>query len=127
MDKDNFIHYMIRHVFLPPKLPQKDDEDVEKDTCLIKALLAALISFRDKHDISEQQEERFVDWSACIKMLDNMLELRKQCGKEGELEADELEEKLSGMIDGGKVEDFEPPNPPPPTSLSLFLFSFFSA
>lgn len=104
MGKDNNIDYIIRHVFLPPKLPQKDDEDVEKETCLIEVVLAALISFRDRHDFSEQQEERFVEWSACVKMLDNMLELRNQCGEELGLEADKLEEKLRGMIDGGKVE-----------------------
>lgn len=103
-DRDNNIDYIIRHVFLPPKLPQKDDEDAEKKTCLIEAVLAALISFRDKHDISEQQEESFMEWSACIKMLDNMLELRNQCGEELELEADKLEEQLREMIDGGKVE-----------------------
>ncbi len=103
-NNDNDIEYIIRHVFLPPKLPQKDDEDVEKDTCLIEAVLAALISFRDKYAISEQQEERFVEWSACVKMLDNMLELRNQGGEELKLEADKLEEKLRGMIDGGKVE-----------------------
>lgn len=105
MDKDNnHIDYIIRHVFLPPKLPQKDDEDAEKNTCLIEAVLAALVLFRDKHDMSEQQEESSMEWSACIKMLDSMLELRNQSGEELELDADKLEEQLRKMIDGGKVE-----------------------
>lgn len=102
MGKDNNIDYIIRHVFLPPKLPLEDDEDVEKGTFLIDAVLAALISFQHKHDLSEQQEEKCVEWSACVKMLENMLELRNRRG--AELEADKLEEKLRGMVDGGKVE-----------------------
>ena len=106
MGKDNDIDYIITHVFLPPELPQKDDEDVGKRTCLIEAVLAALISFQHKNDISEQQEEeekeKCVEWSAYVKMLETMLELRNQY--EGGLEADKLGEKLRGMIDGGKVE-----------------------
>lgn len=110
MGKDNDIDYIITHVFLPPKLPQKDDEDVEKRTYLIEAVLAALISFQHKNDISEQQEEKdgeeekekCVEWSAYVKMFGTMLELRNQY--EGRLEADKLGKKLREMIDGGKVE-----------------------
>lgn len=109
MDKYDNIDYIIRHVFLPPKLPQKDDEDVEKGTCLIEAVLAALISFQQNHGFSEQQEEKenegeknCVEWSACVRMLGNMLELRNQCG--AELDADKLGKKLREMIEGGKIE-----------------------
>lgn len=100
MGNDN-IDYQIRHVFLPPKLPQKDDEDVEKETCLIEAVLAALILFQEHISGEQQQEEERLEWSACIKMVENMLELRNRYG--GGLEADKLEEKLRGMIDGGKL------------------------
>lgn len=120
MGGDKSLEYIIRHVFLPPELPQKDDEDVEKGTCLIEAVLAALILFRQKH-VSEQEDEERAEWSACVKMVENMLELRNERG--GGLEADKLSEKLRGMSDGGKVETNEKMTPNPlPLSLSLSPF-----
>lgn len=104
MGKDSKIDYVIRHVFLPPKLPQADDEDVEKGTYLIEAVFAALVLFQQEY-VSEQEKEERAEWSACIKMVENMLGLRNQYG--GGLDADKLSEKLSGMIDGGKVETNE--------------------
>lgn len=113
MGKDTNIDYIIRHVFLPPELPQKDDENVEKGTCLIEAVLAALTLFQQEH-ISEQEEKKeHAEWSACIKMVENMLELRNEYG--GGLEANRLGEKLSGMVDGGKLETkrkFDPQSSP---------------
>lgn len=102
MGEDDNLDYIIRHVFLPPKLPQKDDENFEKGTCLIEAVLAALILFQQEY-VSEQQEEERAEWGACVKMVEN--KLRIQCGRG--LEADKLGEKLSRMDDRGKIETNE--------------------
>ena len=73
MRKD--LNYIINHVFLPPKLPQKDDSDDTKSAALIGQVLAALRSFQ----AHIPEEERPV-WNACIKMVNNMLEPRDHVG-----------------------------------------------
>lgn len=121
MGNDTSIDYIIRHVFLPPGLPQKDDENVEKGTCLIEAVLAALILFQQKHVSEQEEKEERAEWSACIKMVESMLELRNQYG--GGLAADRLSEKLSGMTDGGKLETTRKFDPQ--SSLSFLSFLSF--
>lgn len=124
MGNDTSIDYIIRHVFLPPGLPQKDDENVEKGTCLIEAVLAALILFQQEHVSEQEEKEERAEWSACIKMVENMLELRNQYG--GGLAADRLSEKLSGMTDGGKLETTRKFDPQSSLSPSLSFLSFLS-
>ena len=85
--------YIINHVFLPPKLPQKDDSDVAKDELLLKKLLAALESL--KHHIPDTEHSK---WNPCIKMVYVMLTLRSHSGG---LVADRLEKALREMLDGG--------------------------
>ncbi|CZT11794.1 uncharacterized protein RCO7_11377 [Rhynchosporium graminicola] len=40
------LEYIITHVFLPPKLPQKDDSNPDRDLALTEILKAALDSFQ---------------------------------------------------------------------------------
>lgn len=91
MRKD--LNYVINHVFLPPKLPQKDDSDARKSASLIDELLAALRSLQ--LHISEQERS---EWTPCIKMVDNMLELRDPSGG---LMAEKVQTTLREMIDRG--------------------------
>ncbi len=51
MDED--LDFIINHVFLPPKLPQKDDSDDTKNVYLLVKLREALESFQAH--IPEQQ------------------------------------------------------------------------
>lgn len=89
------LEYLINHVFLPPKRPQKDDSRFEADVHLIEELLAALKEFQ-AHLLEQQRAE----WGPCIKMLSNMLELRDHFGG---LVPQKLERKLRGVIDGGRT------------------------
>ena len=41
------INYLIRHVFLPPKLPQKSDATDDNQLFLVRTIARALIEFRD--------------------------------------------------------------------------------
>lgn len=64
MRKD--LYYIINHVFLFPKLLQKNDNDVTKTVSVIEELLTALKSLQDR--ISKQERSK---WISCIKMLRN--------------------------------------------------------
>ena len=85
--------YIINHVFLPPKLPQKDDSDTRKSASLIDELLAALRSLQPH--ISEQER---LEWTPCIKMVGKMLELRDHLGG---LVAEKVQITLKKMMDRG--------------------------
>jgi hypothetical protein len=63
------LSYIIEHVFLPPKLPQKDDSEYWKDFTLGRHCLDALVNFRDFVPAHGK-------WATCCKMVRNMLALR---------------------------------------------------
>ena len=87
------LNYIINHVFLPPKLPQKDDCDVSKTNALIDMMLEASEVFQDhipKHERSE--------WVPCIKMIRSMRELKDRSGN---LMPKNVETALRTMLDGG--------------------------
>lgn len=90
------LNYIINHAFLPPKLPQKNDNDITKSAALIEKVLAALRSFQAH--IPEQERS---EWTSCIEMVGNMLELR---GHFGGLVPEQVETKLGKMVDGGMNE-----------------------
>ena len=94
MRKD--LNYIIDHVFLPLRLPQKDDSDDEKSISLIKELRAALNLLQAY--IPDQERS---GWIPCINMVNNMLELRDHFGG---LVAKKVETTLRKMIDGGTNE-----------------------
>ncbi|KAA6412393.1 MAG: hypothetical protein FRX48_03383 [Lasallia pustulata] len=90
MRKD--LNYIVNHVFLPLKLPQKNDSDDAKGASLIEELRAALKSLQAHIPERERSE-----WIPCIEMVGNMLELRDQFGG---LVAEKMEAMLRKMIDG---------------------------
>ena len=92
MDKE--LDYIINHVFLPPKLPHKDDSSIEKTNALIETMLAATNLLQDHLPDQEHSE-----WIPCIKMMRNMLELKDKAGK---LIAKKVEIALREMSHGGK-------------------------
>lgn len=89
MRKD--LNFIINHVFLPSKLPQKDDSDDTKSASFIEELRTALRSLQAH--ISEQERS---EWISCIKMIDNMLELRDHFE---ELVIERVKTTLRRMID----------------------------
>lgn len=90
---DSNLTYIITHVFLPPKLPQRDDGDASKSAGLIKELLAALKSFENLSEESEKSQ-----WTPIIEMAETMLRVRDHSQ---ELLAEELKTKLENLRDGG--------------------------
>jgi hypothetical protein len=88
------LEYIFDHVFLPPKLPQKDDSDFSKGLSLMRELEAALRSSQGYLPVHQRS-----DWLHCIKMIGNMLETRDECG---DIVPQALEKSLKSMLDGGK-------------------------
>lgn len=86
----------VNHVFLPPELRQKNDSDDTKSPSLIKELLAALRSLQAL--VPEQERS---EWTPCIKMVGNMLELRDHLGG---LAVEKVQITLGKMIYGGTNE-----------------------
>lgn len=87
------LNYIIHHVFLPSKLPQKDDSNARKGASLAEEVLAAL-RLLQAHIPKQERSE----WIPCIKMVGNLFELRDHFGG---LVAKRVETALKGMIDGG--------------------------
>ncbi|OBT60140.1 hypothetical protein VE03_10212, partial [Pseudogymnoascus sp. 23342-1-I1] len=86
------LRYIITHVFLPPKLPQKDDSDINHDLALINEFTVALESFQAL--LTDQEHLR---WSGLVVMLSNMLELR---GPPGDLLSEKVEISLERIKTG---------------------------
>lgn len=88
------LNYIIDHVFLPSKLPQKDDSNATKGASLAEEVLTALRLLQDHISTQECSE-----WIPCIKMVNNMLQVRDHYGG---LVARKVEITLRGMVDGGR-------------------------
>lgn len=89
----NDLRYIINHVFLPPKLPQQDDHDLELDVALLNEVHAGLTGF-----LSLANAGRIKCWRTCLKMLTSMLVFYN--GKTF-LEPKILKDKLQQMEVGG--------------------------
>jgi hypothetical protein len=88
------LNYIIAHVFLPSKLPQKDDSNATKVASLAQEVLTTLRLLQAHVPTQERSE-----WIPCIKMVNNMLQVRDHYGG---LVAREVEITLRGMVDGGR-------------------------
>ena len=86
------LQYLINHVFLPPKLPQKDDSSFENDISLLNACEEAIDRFIDH--LQDSKRERLL---VCQKIVQSMLKLREPSG---DLSSKEIDEALEIMDDG---------------------------
>jgi hypothetical protein len=67
--------YIINHVFLPPKLPQKADGEDLEDVALLGECERAWEIFQSHFPLQDGP-----NWTGCSIMLKNMLELRDSSG-----------------------------------------------
>lgn len=93
MDPAQSLFYLINHVFLPPKLPQKEDSDVVQESALIEECEAALRSFQAHLPSNEHWR-----WAACTRMLSNMLKMRDASG---DMASGKVETSLGSMVNRG--------------------------
>ncbi|MCJ1310407.1 hypothetical protein MMC25_004071 [Agyrium rufum] len=71
MEIESHLQYIFNHVFLPPKLPQKDDSNSNDENALIREVISALEVFRDS--ANPGAVERI---ALCIRMLRSTLDLQ---------------------------------------------------
>ncbi|KAJ7160668.1 hypothetical protein C8R43DRAFT_881366 [Mycena crocata] len=65
----NDLEYLIHHIFLPQKLPQKDDSSFEADRALCTRLIQAADSFRREILVSTAGQQK---WAAVLKALNQL-------------------------------------------------------
>lgn len=87
------LEYIIKHVFLLPKLPQKNDSAPERDASLLIACEEALDSFKNYFHAAELRK-----WLICKKMVQDMLKSR---GPSGAFRQEEIERLLGTIGDEG--------------------------
>lgn len=75
MPQSQDLTYIIKHVFLPSKLPQKGDSDASKDNALFCEYAKAWVLFKDHVLFSEA-----LKWACCTHMLSKMRGLREFSG-----------------------------------------------
>jgi hypothetical protein len=86
--------HIINHVFLPPKLPEKDDADFAEDLALTEEYKVALGSFTAYLPPGDSSK-----WESCTKMVSRMLELRNLSG---DMIPKNTEAHLQQMTCGGR-------------------------
>ena len=88
---EDILRYVLNHVFLPPKLPQKDDYDAELDAALCRFVYDAALEFAAF--LPQSQQGR---WSTVSLLLKNLLE------SAGDLDKDMLEINILHLKIGGQ-------------------------
>jgi hypothetical protein len=86
--------YMIHHVFLPPKLPNKDDFNAEYDTILLDTTISSLLKFKG---FIKQDQAVIVD--CVIAMITNLRAVRDSNGAVSE---EKLADALRDLDKKGK-------------------------
>jgi hypothetical protein len=90
------LDYIAYHVFLPPKLPQKDDYTIIKEMSLCRTVVQSATKYLH----SGQVEERFrSDWEVLVIMLGH---LARSQSTEG-MDLDVVEKAFLSMEEGGEL------------------------
>lgn len=87
------ISYLLNHVFLPPKLPQRDDNDKDTDRNVALCRLVSDAS-REFSKFLPQSQQR--QWSTVSRMVRNLLEATRV------LDKDVLVTNISTLVYGGQ-------------------------
>jgi hypothetical protein len=86
------LYYLLRHVFLPPQLPQETDRNDAKDYLLTERVYHILKRFGDTLHAGAQPS-----LTNCVSMLGNLLASRTPSG----LDSETLNAQLSSMANKG--------------------------
>lgn len=86
--------YLFHHVFLPPKLPQKDDYEAEYDLTLVDSVISALNGFKVQAPASYD--------SAIDPIIEMMIRLRDVQESHGNVSEKILEQELGKLDVYGK-------------------------
>jgi hypothetical protein len=86
------LEYIINHVLLPLKLPQRSDQSLENDLFLSQAVFDAAITFSD-----QLPSDKLLLWTNSLKMLRNL----KDSIRFSVMSAREVESQINAMGTGG--------------------------
>lgn len=89
------LQYIVDHVFLPPKLPRKEDSSWERCVDLTTTVLDALKEFGALQPLIEQPI-----WVAMAQMIHR---LQASAASEGAMSSHKIERMLLDLFDGGKI------------------------
>lgn len=91
------IMYCVHHVFLPPKLPHKDDFDWNHEEVLLGITLDALVKFKDG---GTNEQISVID--SVILMVANLRKVHDSSGSVGVVSESELTNMLKDLCNTGK-------------------------
>jgi hypothetical protein len=97
------LRYIVNHVFLPPNLPQKDDQPESyyaNDHDLALLILRCASEFYE--EAARSDVELSVRWKPILKMLENFAHLNDA----EPFTADDLQDRLISLSDGGTCQNF---------------------
>ena len=88
------LEYLLNHIFLPIRLPQSDDHDIEKDLAICDQILDHALAFQEF--LSPPQSTA---WKSIFKMVRTLRKLQST----SVLDVEELEFSMRDLIPGGMV------------------------
>ena len=88
------LEYIVNHVFLPPKLPRREDSSPEKVIDLTSAVLDALKGFVPTQPLSERPI-----WARMMRMIQN---LQDSASHEDSMSPEKISNMLMTLVDGGR-------------------------
>ena len=91
------IMYLIHHIFLPPKLPHKDDFDFEYETILLDTTIDILLKFKG---YITYDQSAIID--SVIAMVSNLRTVRDSSGTVGAISEGKLRNALRDLWKKGK-------------------------
>ena len=91
------IMYLIHHIFLPPKLPHKDDFDFEYETILLDTTIDILLKFKG---YVTYDQSAIID--SVIAMVSNLRTVRDSGGTVGAVSEEKLGNALRDLWKRGK-------------------------
>ena len=91
------IMYLIHHIFLPPKLPHKDDFDFEYETILLDTTIDILLKFKG---YITYDQSAIID--SVIAMVANLRTVRDSSGTVGAVSEGKLGNALRNLCSKGK-------------------------
>jgi hypothetical protein len=91
------LRYIVNHIFLPPQLPQKDDQPESYAYDHDLALLTYQCAARFCEEAAHSDEGLSVRWNPILAMLKNIADLNDA----EPFTADDLRDRLTSLSDGG--------------------------
>lgn len=99
---DYNLDWIINHVFLPPKLPQKSDHDVENgNTSLLQLILKAARNFH--YRLSWEPDFRISGYISRFNTVYTMLEAMAELENPTSVPVDQFRKALRQLRPGGKT------------------------